>query len=79
MEFKFKSMKSERSILGWDRRSVGFKCLAHMSGKHQLLPKALARPLEQEMGAKKCRRLVVAGVPSVLGPTAGLEHRALLT
>ena len=56
-ELKFKSMMSERSILGWDGCSVGFKCLAHVSGKHQLLPKALARPLEQEMGEKKYRRL----------------------
>ena len=72
-------MKSERSILGWDGRSVGFKCLAHVSGKHQLLPKVLARPPDQEMGAKKCRRLVMAGVPLVLGPTAALERRELLT
>lgn len=36
-EFKFKSIRRERSVLQWEVRSVGFRGLAHVSSKHHLL------------------------------------------
>lgn len=56
-EFQLKSMKCERSIVGWEVRSVGVKCLAHGSSKPHLLLTALPRTPELGMGEKKRGRL----------------------
>ena len=47
-EFRFKSMKSERSILGWDGRSVS---------KAPTSPKGPGKATGARNGEKKCRRL----------------------
>lgn len=73
-EFQLKSVKCERSIVGWEVRSVGVKCLAHGSSK----PHLLLTDLSLEWGKRSGEGLVMADAPSVWGLTAALESRELL-
>lgn len=84
-KLKFKSMKSEGSILWQDVSNVGFKCLAHVSSKHgvprwdHLLQMALARPPDLRIGERDEEAWVIASSPSLMGLTAALESWELLT
>ena len=82
-KLQFKAMKNEASILWQEVRSVGFKCLAPVSSKHDiprwyhLLQVALARPPDLRTEERNKVGCVIASTLSLMGPTTAQKSQEM--